>query len=92
LVSIETPEGSVRARARLNGDLDPRVVAGEHGWWQHCAELGAPSYDPFGPMGTNFNLLIGIAALDPVSGTASHRSSLCQVRRAEQEVVSGTKR
>ena len=33
-VSIETPEGMVRARARLNDDLDSRVVVGEHGWWQ----------------------------------------------------------
>ena len=47
-VSIETPEGSVRARAHLNADLDPRVVVGEHGWWQGCAALGAPGYDPFG--------------------------------------------
>ncbi len=31
-VRIETPEGSVRARARLNDSLDPRVVVGEHGW------------------------------------------------------------
>ena len=79
-VSIETPEGSVRARARLNADLDPRVVVGEHGFWQGCAELGAPGYDPFGPMGANYNLLIGTAAFDPVSGTASHRSYLCEIR------------
>jgi anaerobic selenocysteine-containing dehydrogenase len=79
-VSIETPEGSVRARARLNADLDPRVVVGEHGWWQGCAELGAPGYDPFGPTGANLNLLIGTAARDPVSGTASHRSYLCEIR------------
>jgi anaerobic selenocysteine-containing dehydrogenase len=92
LVAIETTAGTVRARARLRDDLDPRVVVGEHGWWQHCAELGAPGYDPFGPMGANFNLLIGTAALDPVSGTASHRSSLCQVRRAEREVVPATNR
>ena len=39
-------------------NLDPRVVVGEHGWWQACAELGAPGYDPFGPSGANFNLLI----------------------------------
>jgi len=84
-VSIETPEGSVRARARLNADLDPRVLVGEHGWWQGCAELGAPGYDPFGPMGANFNLLIGTAALDPVSGTASHRSYLCEIRSIAQE-------
>jgi anaerobic selenocysteine-containing dehydrogenase len=81
-VAIETPDGSVRARARLNDRLDPHVVVGEHGWWQACAELGAPGYDPFGPTGANFNLVIGPAALDPVSGTASHRSYLCEIRRA----------
>ncbi len=81
-VAIETPEGSVRARARLNDSLDPRVVVGEHGWWQGCAELGMPGYDPFGSTGANFNLLIGTGALDPVSGTASHRSYLCEVRAA----------
>jgi anaerobic selenocysteine-containing dehydrogenase len=81
-VSIETPDGSVCARARLNDNLDLRVVVGEHGWWQACAEIGAPGYDPFGPKGANFNLLIGTAAIDPVSGTASHRSYLCEIRRA----------
>ena len=81
-VSIETPEGSVRARARLNEHLDPRVVVGEHGWWQACPELRAPGYDAFGPLGANFNLLIGTTAVDPVSGTASHRSYLCEIRRA----------
>jgi len=80
-VSIETPDGKVRARARLNGSLDPQVVVGEHGWWQACDEIGAPGYDPFGPDGANFNLVIGPAALDPVSGTASHRSYLCEIRR-----------
>ena len=79
-VAIETPEGSVRARARLNESLDPRVAVGEHGWWQGCSEIGAAGYDPFGPKGANFNLLIGSAALDPVSGTASHRSYLCEIR------------
>jgi anaerobic selenocysteine-containing dehydrogenase len=83
-VSIETPDGSVRARARLNDNLDPRVVVGEHGWWQACDELGAPGYDPFGPWSTNFNLLIGTAVRDPVSGTASHRSYLCEIRPAAE--------
>jgi len=81
-VSIETPEGSVRARARLNDSLDPRVVVGEHGYWQACGEIGLPGYDPFGPTGANFNLLIGTAVRDPVSGTASHRSCLCEIRPA----------
>jgi anaerobic selenocysteine-containing dehydrogenase len=89
-VSIETPKGSVRARARLNDQLDPRVAVGAHGWWQACAEIGAPGYDPFGPMGANFNLLVDTAALDPVSGTASHRGYLCEIRPVAQEKVSGT--
>ena len=80
-VSIETPEGSVRAVAPgSTTDLDPRVVVGEHGWWQGCAELGAPGYDPFGPTGANYNLLIGTTARDPVSGTASYRAYSCEVR------------
>jgi anaerobic selenocysteine-containing dehydrogenase len=80
-VSIETPDGSVRARARFNGDLDPRVVIGEHGWWQACAQIDAPGYDPFASHGANLNLLIGTAVLDPVSGTASHRAYLCDIQR-----------
>ena len=64
-VSIETPEGSVRACARFNETLDPRVVVGQHGWWQACAELDAPGYDPFGPNGANYNLLIDATVARP---------------------------
>ena len=80
-VAIETPEGSVRARARLNPSLDPRVAVGEHGFWQACAELGAPGRDPFGPMSASYNLLIGTTVRDPVSGTPALRSYLCEIRR-----------
>ena len=80
-VLIETPEGEVRARARLNDSLDPRVVFGQHGWWQACPELGEPEYDPFGPTGANLNGIIGAVVLDPVSGTASHRAYLCELQR-----------
>ena len=43
-VSVETQTGAMRARALLNADIDPRVVVGEHGWWQsgprgQCAGL-----------------------------------------------------
>jgi anaerobic selenocysteine-containing dehydrogenase len=82
-VAIETPEGSVRARVRLNASLDIRVVCGQHGWWQACKELGAPGYNPFGPDGANLNLVIGGGACDPISGTAPHRAYLCEVRRVE---------
>jgi anaerobic selenocysteine-containing dehydrogenase len=81
-VAIETPEGSVRARACFNANLDQRVVVGQHGWWQACAPLGSPGYDPFSSDGANLNLLIGTAALDPISGTSSRRAYLCEIRVA----------
>ncbi len=82
-VKIETPEGSVRARARFNDSLEPRVVCGQHGWWQACPDIGAPGYDPFGPDGANVNLIISNEAIDPISGSVPHRSYLCQVRRED---------
>ncbi len=89
-VTIETPDGSVRARAHLNESLDPRVVVGQHGWWQACAELGAPAYNPLDPEGSNFNLLIGSDTVDPISGTASHRAYLCEIRPVAKEKNPGT--
>jgi anaerobic selenocysteine-containing dehydrogenase len=80
-VKVESPDGSMHARARFNESLDPEVVCGEHGWWQACPELGAPAYDPFSAAGSNYNLLISNAAIDPTSGTVPHRSYLCQVTR-----------
>jgi hypothetical protein len=70
----------MRARARLNDQLDPRVVIGEHGWWQGCADLGARGYDPFSDAGANFNRTIDATIRDPISGTPAHRANLCEVR------------
>jgi anaerobic selenocysteine-containing dehydrogenase len=81
-VRIETPEGSVRARAKLNDTLEPRVVCGQHGWWQACAEVGAPGYDAFSAEGANFNIIIGNDAIDPISGSVPHRAYVCQIHRA----------
>ena len=82
-VSVETPESRIRARAWLNDNLEPRVVCGQHGWWQACPDIGAPGYDPFSPDGANLNLIIGNAAIDPISGSVPHRVYLCQIRRAD---------
>ncbi len=82
-VVIETPVGSVRARARIDDTLKPNVACGQHGWWQAATAIGAPGYDPFSADGVNFNLIIGNEAIDPVSGSVPHRSYLCQIRRAE---------
>ncbi|HSL70994.1 MAG TPA: molybdopterin dinucleotide binding domain-containing protein, partial [Longimicrobiales bacterium] len=82
-VHIETPRGSIRARARMNDSLDPNVVCGQHGWWQACPEIGAPGYDAFSADGANFNLIIGNEAIDPISGSVPHRAYLCEVRAAD---------
>jgi anaerobic selenocysteine-containing dehydrogenase len=86
-VAVETPAGGMRARARFNDKLDPRVVIGEHGWWQACKELNAPGYDPFGTAGANYNLTVDAMMRDPVSGTPEHRASLCEVRPTETAVL-----
>jgi anaerobic selenocysteine-containing dehydrogenase len=88
-VSIETPNGSVRARAQLKESLARDVVCGQHGWWQECREVAAPGFDPFGPDTANFNLLIGHDATDPVSGSVPLRSYLCQVAPAREPTIDG---
>jgi anaerobic selenocysteine-containing dehydrogenase len=88
-VAIETPAGGMRVRARLNDRLDPRVIVGEHGWWQDCKELGLPGYDPFSPEGANFNRTVDATIRDPISGTPAHRANLCEVRPAASAPVSG---
>jgi anaerobic selenocysteine-containing dehydrogenase len=79
-VDVRTPAGGMRARARFNEKIDPRVVVGEHGWWQRCDELGIGASDPFHANGTNFNLTVDPAVRDPIGGAQPHRSNLCEVQ------------
>jgi anaerobic selenocysteine-containing dehydrogenase len=79
-VRLMTPEGSVRARARFDKSLDPGVVCGQHGWWQACAEIDAPGYDPFSSDGANYNMIISHAAADPISGSIPHRAYMCDIK------------
>jgi anaerobic selenocysteine-containing dehydrogenase len=80
-VRIETPHGSVRARAKLSASLAAGVVCAQHGWWQGCDELGLPGYPPFGPDTANLNLVLRQGPSDPVGGSAPLRASLCEVTR-----------
>jgi len=66
-----------------NESLDPRVAGGQHGWWQACPKIDAPGYNPFWPDGANLNLIIGNAAIDPISASIPHRASLCQISRGK---------
>jgi anaerobic selenocysteine-containing dehydrogenase len=81
-VTLKTPIGTMRARARLNDKLDPRVVVGEHGWWQACDELGEPGHDPFAVDGSNFNATVDATRRDPIGGTPAHRGNVCEVELA----------
>jgi anaerobic selenocysteine-containing dehydrogenase len=78
-VSIATPGGSVRARAKLNAHLDPGVVFGQHGWWEACDELGLPGYPPYGPGSANLNLVLSQTPSDPISGSSPLRASVCEL-------------
>jgi anaerobic selenocysteine-containing dehydrogenase len=79
-VRLLTPLGGVRARAKLNANLAPGVVVGQHGWWQACTELGMDGYPPFGEHGANLNLVLDQGPSDPVSGSSPLRASLCELR------------
>ena len=82
-VVVETPQATMRARARLNSSLAPDVVCSQFGWWQACEPLGLGGYDADGPASSNYNNLIDPDTVDPISGTVALRSYLCEVRRGD---------
>ena len=84
-VRLSTPSGSVRARAKLNANLAPNVVVGQHGWWQACPELGNDGYPPFGDDSANLNLVLDQGPSDPVSGSSPLRASLCELGRVSTD-------
>lgn len=83
-IDLVTPDGSIRARARLRDTLDPRVVSATYGWWQPCTELGLSGYDIIGPASANINYAIGNQQADPISGSVAHRSYLCEISLASE--------
>jgi anaerobic selenocysteine-containing dehydrogenase len=80
-IVVETPSGRIRAQAHVTDAILPGVVCCSHGWWEACAELGLPGFDPFTDAGANQNLLVHNDQHDPVSGGTPHRSTLCRVTK-----------
>lgn len=78
-VRVSTPSGSVRFKATVDPGLDPRVVCAQYGWWQANEQLNLPAHAPLSAQGSNFNMLIDDQDLDPISGSAPHRSYICEV-------------
>jgi anaerobic selenocysteine-containing dehydrogenase len=82
-MTVESPRGAIRVKARVTTDILPGVVCCQHGWWQACKELELPGYHPYETTGANPATLIGTESADPVSGSLPHRSYLCRVKPAD---------
>ena len=80
-VALRSRVGTAQFRAKLDPALHPGVVVADYGWWQACAELAAPGFDPVAPDGSNFNNLISADHSDPISGSVPHRSFACELER-----------
>lgn len=85
-VLVETPRGSVHAKADVTRRVARGVVCGSHGWWEAQEELGRAPLDPFSERGANLNLLVHNDERDPISGGVPHRSTLCRVVPSEGPV------
>jgi len=75
-VTIESPRGKVRQRARLFAGMDPRVISAEHAWW--FPENQDPRH---GWEESNINLLTddSFDHCDPAMGATPVRTLLCRV-------------
>ncbi len=81
-MTVETPKGAIKVKARVTTNIVPGAVCVQHGWWQGCKELELPGYDAYDSTGANAAMLIGTDLADPISGSLPHRSYLCRVRPA----------
>lgn len=78
-IAVESRNGRVMLKARINESLHPNVVATIYGWWQACRELNLRGQDPFMANGANSNLLISNDDIDPISVSVAHRGQPCRI-------------
>ena len=78
-VFIETPQGRIKQKLRMNPDLDPRTVIAAYGWW-----FPERSYDNlFEWDEANLNILTSNAPPhDPAMGSVNLRGISCRVSKA----------
>jgi anaerobic selenocysteine-containing dehydrogenase len=79
-VWIETPRGKVKQRARLTGEVHPKVVSAQHGWW-FPEKPGAEH----GCFESNINVLCDNQVSDPFLGANVHRGLLCKITKVNGE-------
>lgn len=80
-VSVETPSGKIKVKAKLTAGIAADVVCIQHGWWQSCPELGLPGYNPYSSDGANANLLFSTELIDTISGSVPYKAYLCRVSK-----------
>ena len=78
-IFLETANGQVKLKVKLNESLHPAVVTTVYGWWQACQLSKLSGYNPFSPTGANANLLIANSDRDPISASVAHRAQRCRV-------------
>jgi anaerobic selenocysteine-containing dehydrogenase len=78
-IFLETENGKVKLKAKLNESIHPNVVATVYGWWQACQELKLHGHDPFSENGANTNLLVPSTDVDPISASVAHRAQRCRI-------------
>jgi len=81
-VTIESPRGSARERAKFNDGIDPRVIVAEHGWWYPEIKEKGHGWDI-----SNINMLMDNAheTMDPAIGATNLRTCLCSITRVQEE-------
>jgi len=80
-VKVTSPRGSIRMKALITPNINPRVINVEHGWW--FPERSGPDY---GVWESNANILTSNAPpYDPAFGTYQLRGLLCRVDKEKRE-------
>lgn len=90
-VSVETPQGKIKVKAKWTEEIGPDVVCIQHGWWQSCPELDLPGYDPFSSDGANANLLYSTRYIDEISGSVPYKAYLCKVSKLDEHPMINTR-
>jgi anaerobic selenocysteine-containing dehydrogenase len=79
-VSIETKQGTIRQKAKLNAEIDPRVIIPSFGWWfpeRKDLELS-------GWKESNLNILTNNdPPYDPAMGSTSLRGVPCRISKSQ---------
>lgn len=78
-ISIESPRGKIRQKAKITTGIDHRVISIQHGWW--FPELKSPGH---GWKESNANILTDDdpSGYDKAMGATNLRVLLCQISRS----------